>query len=732
MADPVQITQNQIGFAPEVAPFAQDVLGQAQALTSYDQNPYQPYTGDQVAQFSPLQQQSYDYAQQMTTSPQLQDATALAGQAGLGALNTQYTFNPSNFTADTAKSLMNPYTDVMDAATRRNAAIQQQQQQAQAATHGAFGGSGDYLMRAQNNANLQSQLGQNQYNAFQNAQQQYNTQQQQNAQQQQFGASLGMQGLQAANTAANTLGSLGQTQFAQNVGLTGLQNQLGLQQQQQAQNVLNTNYQNFMAEQNDPYKRLGFYSDIVRGAPLTQTGSSVYAGAPTAMQNLTSLGLGAYGLNSLFGSGTGKAAGGAIKGYAGGGSVTSREFKEYAVDNVPSQMLPTVQRNAQARGDMDTYQLAMEQMAQDAALRRGIAPALPPGADVVRAAGGGILAFAGNDKSLVDGDDGDDVESPTNYRLGPADPALLRQAAERISRQDKFEPVSMTPEEENTAWTSYLNRSQNALGPNQGMEDFRKYISEAQADRGAALEQAKGVGALKAAAAVLQPGGLMRGLGSAGSAFADVYGQAQQADRKEKQSLAMAGFQLADAERKERMGLTKEADAALAAHKVSLKDANRFNFDKLRYGSDATVRLAQASRQLAPRGGAGGSKPKLAEDTASMMDQLETIKSSNPNWAEDPKAKLLENKIKARVGLVGVGKEPLNKPAELEASLSAKVTKDAETTWENMNKLDRKAWAKENGFDPKYLGSAKNEFVKNYKTTTKPSNIGTPSVIKLD
>jgi hypothetical protein len=628
MADPVQITQNQIGFAPEVAPFAQDVLGQAQALTSYDQSPYQKYTGDQVAQFSPLQQQSYDYAQQMTSAPQLQDATSLAGMAGLGGLNAQYTFNPSNFTAANAQSMMNPFTDVMDASARRNAAIAQQQQQAQAAQRGAFGGSGDYLMRAQGNADLQRQLGQNQYNAFQNAQQQYNTQNQQNAQQQQFGANLGMQGLNTALQGANALGSLGQTQFAQNVGLTGLQNQLGLQQQQQAQNVLNTNYQNFMAEQNDPYKRLGFYSDIVRGAPLMQTGSSVYQPSPTAMQNLTSLGLGAYGLNSLFGTGTNKAAGGAIKGYATGGSVTSREFKEYAVDNVPSKMLPTVQRNAQARGDLDTYQLAIEQMAQDAAMRRGIAGAMPPGADVVRAAGGGILAFAGDE----DENDPNTGQMIADYRLGPADPALLRQAAARIGTMDTFKPVSMTPEEENAAYQSYLEREQTALGKNQGMEDFRKYISEAQADRGAALEQAKGVGALKAAAAVLQPGGFMRGLGSAGSAFADVYGQAQQADRKEKQSLAMAGFQLADAERKERMGLTKEATAALAAHKASIKDANKFNFDKLRYGSDATVKLAQASRQLRPTGGSGGGEKEWAYATKTYLPK---IKKQYPDMPAD-------------------------------------------------------------------------------------------------
>jgi len=299
MADPVQITQNQIGFADEVAPFAQDVLGQAQALTSYEQNPYQPYTGEQVAQFSPLQQQSYDYAKQMTSAPQLQDATALAGQAGLGGLNAQYTFNPSNFTAANAQSMMNPYLDVMDASARRNAAIAQQQQQAQATTSGAFGGSGDYIMRGQNNANLQDQLAKNQYNAFQNAQTQYNTQNQLNAQQQQYGAGLGMQGLQAANQAASTLGSLGNQQYNQNVGLIGLQNQLGGQQQQQTQNVLNNQYQNYLNAQNYPYQQLNFMSNIIRGLPMNQQSANVYQAPPSMLSQVAGVGLTAAGLGAF-------------------------------------------------------------------------------------------------------------------------------------------------------------------------------------------------------------------------------------------------------------------------------------------------------------------------------------------------------------------------------------------------------------------------------------------------
>lgn len=301
MADPqlMQSTVSQTTIPDYARPYVENMLGNAQAVTDFTQNPYQQYQGDRVAQFTPLQQQAFQNAQTMQTAPQLQDASALAGMAGLGALNTQYTFQPSNFTADTAKSLMNPYMDVVDAATRRNAAIAQQQQQAQAATHGAFGGSGDYLMRAQGNADLQRNLAQNQYNAFQNAQQQYNTQNQLNAQQQQFGAGLGLQGLQAANQAASNLANIGQQQYGQNMGINQLQAQYGGAQQQQVQNVLNNQYQDFLNYQNYPYKQISFMSDILRGLPMQQSTGSVYQTPPSAISQVAGLGLGAAGLSKL-------------------------------------------------------------------------------------------------------------------------------------------------------------------------------------------------------------------------------------------------------------------------------------------------------------------------------------------------------------------------------------------------------------------------------------------------
>lgn len=324
MADsstPTQITQTNYGFAPEVAPYAQDLLGQAQALTDVNYNPYMQYQGERTAQFSPLQQQSYQNAALMQSSPQLQDATAMAGLAGLGALNTQYTFNPyqaQQFTGANVSQYMSPYmqnvVERQQSDAQRQADIARQAQGAQAARSGAFGGSGDYLMRAQAAGNLARQKGDIQAQglqaAYQNAQQQFNQSQAQNlaanqlnAQQQQFGAGLGLQGLQTALSGAQGLGQLGQQQYQQNMGINALQNQYGLQQQAQMQKDIDVKYQDYLNAQNYPYKQLSFMSDIIRGVPLTQTGSSIYQAPPSTAQNIASLGLGAAGISKMFAKG---------------------------------------------------------------------------------------------------------------------------------------------------------------------------------------------------------------------------------------------------------------------------------------------------------------------------------------------------------------------------------------------------------------------------------------------
>jgi hypothetical protein len=285
---------------------------------------------DRQAQFTPLQQQSFENAGLMQTAPQLGDATALAGMAGLGALNTQYTFNPyapQIAKDDDLKQYMSPYMDMVVARqqqdAQRQAAIAGQAQQANAARSGAFGGSGDYLMRGQAAGNLARQKGDIQarglQDAYTQALAQFNTAQGQNqaaqqlnAQQQQFGAGLGLQGLQTAMTGAKSLADIGQTQYGQNIGLLDVQNRFGTQQQQQVQNQLNTEYQDFLNYQNQPYKQMGFMSDMIRGLPMSQLSSTMYQQPPSMIQQAAGLGI------------TGKALGV----FAKGGAVEDVEYRD--------------------------------------------------------------------------------------------------------------------------------------------------------------------------------------------------------------------------------------------------------------------------------------------------------------------------------------------------------------------------------------------------------------------
>jgi hypothetical protein len=306
---PTQYTQQSIGFADQIAPYAEKLLGTAELYTDLNENPYQQYMKDRQAQFTPLQQQAFENAGLMQTAPQLGDATAMAGMAGLGALNTQYTFNPYKpqmATGDDLKQYMSPYMDNVvarqQADAERQSRIAGQAQQANAARSGAFGGSGDYLMRGQAAGNLARQKGdiqaQGLQNAYQQALAQFNTAQGQNqaaqqlnAQQQQFGAGLGLQGLQTAMTGAKSLADIGQTQYGQNLGLLDVQNRFGTQQQQQIQNQLNTEYQDFLNYQNQPYKQMGFMSDMIRGLPMSQLSSTMYQQPPSMLQQVAGAGI---------------------------------------------------------------------------------------------------------------------------------------------------------------------------------------------------------------------------------------------------------------------------------------------------------------------------------------------------------------------------------------------------------------------------------------------------------
>ena len=220
----------------------------------------------------------------------------------------------------------------------------------------------------------------------------------------QFGAGYGMQGLGTALQGAGQLGNLGQQEFGQQKDIYGLQNQFGAQQQALRQQGLSQAYQDFLNQQNYPYRQLGFMSDMIRGLPLGQQSTSqIYQAPGSMMGQLGGIGMGAYGLSRMMG-----AEGGEVKEYAIGGSVDSRENVADILNSLSDQQLAQAKQAAQARGNKTRLDDIETEESMRASERRGMASAfnqLPydQQENVARGANGGIVAFA--DKGLVEGED---------------------------------------------------------------------------------------------------------------------------------------------------------------------------------------------------------------------------------------------------------------------------------------------------------------------------------------
>lgn len=319
---PSSSTQSATNIPAYARPYVERLLGKAEAITDLGQNPYQAYEGQRQAQFTPMQQQAFQGAGAMQPSKQGALGADIAAQAGLGALGTQYNpYQTGQFTAGTARQYMSPYmqnvVDVEKREAARRSSQQALQNQAQATTQGAFGGARSAIVEAERLRNLGQQMGDIQSRGLQSAYDQaanrFQQEQQLREQSRQYGAGLGMQGLQTALQSAGTLGQLGGQQFQQGMDINKLQAQYGGLQQQREQNILNQQYQDFLTQKQYPYQQLGFMSDLIRGLPLSGSGmQSVYQAPPSMAQSLGSLGLSAYGLSKL-------AEGGEVNLAAGGG-----------------------------------------------------------------------------------------------------------------------------------------------------------------------------------------------------------------------------------------------------------------------------------------------------------------------------------------------------------------------------------------------------------------------------
>lgn len=330
-------------------------FGKLEALT---QQPYQPYTGERIAQFSPLQQQAFQAAGQQTVAPQIGQASGVAGLAALGGLGTEFSPYQTGQFGSQMGAYMSPYmqgvVDIQQREADRQAQIAGTERGAQAVRAGAFGGSRQAIMDAEAARNLALQKGDIQAKGLQSAYDQaakmFSDEQQRLEQSRQFGAGLGLQGLQTALQGAGVLGTLGGQQFGQQMDITTQQQQLGAQQRQAMQDILSQRYADFQAQQQYPYQQQALLLDAIRGtAPLTSSVTQSVYGAPTSpLQTIAGLGTLAYGLS--------KAEGGEITGYAEGG-ITGLLGDEQLAERAQAPTISTLARLAAEKEMMDRQQL---------------------------------------------------------------------------------------------------------------------------------------------------------------------------------------------------------------------------------------------------------------------------------------------------------------------------------------------------------------------------------------
>lgn len=223
------ITQ-QNAVSAYAAPYVENMLGRAQALS---ESPYTPYKGQRTADFTDMQNRAFG----MANGPQ-------GFQQNIGGYMSPY---------------MQNVVDIQKREAARQSGIAGLQQAGQATQAGAFGGGRDAIMRAERERNLGTQMN-----------------------------DIQAQGLQSAFANA-------QNQFNTNMGQMA---QFGGQQQQQQQNVLNQQYQDFIAQRQNPYNQLTFMQGMLSGIPMTSNTQNVYSN-PSMLSQVAGLGTaaaGAYGM----------------------------------------------------------------------------------------------------------------------------------------------------------------------------------------------------------------------------------------------------------------------------------------------------------------------------------------------------------------------------------------------------------------------------------------------------
>jgi len=254
----------------------------------------------------------------------------IAGQASQAGQNLQNTLTSPGAMAQ----YMNPYLQntlaPAEQLLNQQYGIAGTQMAGQATGQGAFGGTRNALQQGLNQQNqmlAQNQLVGNAYNqAYQNAQQQAMNV----ANTGLAGQQAALQGMGQANTAAGNLAGIGGQQLSAQQGIIGTQAQQGAAQQANQQQIINQAIQNYATAQQYPLLELGTMSNMLRGLPMQSQTTQIYQAQPTTAQQ--AIGLGGTAAALAAATGGGSAAPGGIR---KGGQIKEKKMASGGIADVP-------------------------------------------------------------------------------------------------------------------------------------------------------------------------------------------------------------------------------------------------------------------------------------------------------------------------------------------------------------------------------------------------------------
>jgi len=291
------LTGTESSLSNWIGPYVTDMLGKGQALSEM---PFEQYQGPLTAGPSALQTQAFNTAANLQAPAAIGQAAQTAGGLATAAQNLNYNPVGSNFGTAEAQQYMNPYLE--KSLAPQLAELQRQNQIAnmtnatQLTKAGAYGGSRQAVMNAENQRNLLDKInqvtGQGYNTAYTNAMAQFNADQARKIQEAQYGSTLGLQGIQAATNAAQTQGALGTQQNQANLANITEQAQLGQTQQGLSAADVAAQKAAFEEARTNPYKMVQFQQSLLSGLPLAAQTYNV-AQPSTLQQILAGIGGGA-------------------------------------------------------------------------------------------------------------------------------------------------------------------------------------------------------------------------------------------------------------------------------------------------------------------------------------------------------------------------------------------------------------------------------------------------------